>query len=223
MANLKGKKILITAGPTREYLDPVRYISNDSSGKMGYALAEAASRAGAGVTLISGPTNLSRPKCSKFIQVVSAREMYTKVMKEFPKADVIICAAAVADFRPKNIFKGKIKKGRARLGSSPRLRKYGVLELVENPDILKDLGKRKFKNQILIGFALETKNLIANAKRKLAEKKCDMIIANLNDVIGRDSASVLILKGCGYIKKLENMAKKEIAGRILRELTSAPL
>lgn len=204
---LKNKKVLITAGPTREYIDPVRYISNDSSGKMGYALAEAATNMGARVTLISGPTNLERPKCSKFIPVINAREMYKAALAESKRADIIICAAAVADFRPKRISKRKIKK--------PEIR----VELTKNPDILKSLGGRKRKNQLLVGFALETEDMVRNARKKMLDKGCDFIIANKHTNIGSNTGALVLLDQTGRKTPFKRQTKKNLASKILKSIS----
>jgi phosphopantothenoylcysteine decarboxylase/phosphopantothenate--cysteine ligase len=164
---MKCKNILITAGPTRERIDPVRFISNRSSGKMGYALAEAAEKLCKNVTLISGPVNLTPPNGVCFIQVESAEEMACEVRKAANSADMIIMAAAVADYRPKNPSSSKIKKS----GSDM------VIELERTTDILAELGKNK-DGKILIGFAAETENVIKNAEKKLDKKNLDWIISN---------------------------------------------
>ena len=169
---LSGQRVLITAGPTYEAIDPVRFIGNHSTGLMGYALAETAADMGAKVILISGPSNLvTRNKTIDLIKVVSAEEMYQETLKHYAATDIVICAAAVADYRPKTLAKQKIKKNEAELS----------LELVKNKDILLALGKAKV-NQFLVGFALETENEVENAKRKLRNKNLDAIVLNsLND------------------------------------------
>lgn len=164
---LQGKHFLITAGPTQEAIDPVRYLSNHSSGKMGYALAKAAAVQGASVTLVSGPTSLSPPANVKHISVITAADMLSAVMDQIKICDVFIAAAAVADFRIKQPSLQKIKKSATPLN----------LELEPNPDILMTVSKLK-QRPYLIGFAAETENLIENAKQKLKQKNCDMIIAN---------------------------------------------
>ncbi len=169
---LKGKNILITAGPTQEQIDPVRYISNHSSGKMGYAIAETCISLGATVTLISGPTSLSINKSIKKINVLSADDMYNAVHENFQLCDICIMAAAIADYKIKDIATKKIKK----------LTDVLTLHLVKTKDILKSLGEVKTEQQILIGFALETDNEEANATKKLKDKNLDLIILNsLND------------------------------------------
>lgn len=213
MKNLNGKTVLITAGPTREYIDPVRYISNDSSGQMGYALAETAMKAGANVILISGPVNLKQPQKIECINVISAKEMFGGVKKNFSKADIIICAAAVADWRPQKISNHKIKK-RLNVKHSNIKR----LILVENHDILAWCGKNKRRGQCVVGFALETDNLIKNAILKLRKKKCDYIVANHSSAIAKKSSSVAILDAKGNTKKIGPASKKAIAKEILTSI-----
>lgn len=165
---LKGKHVLITAGPTQEALDPVRYLTNHSSGKMGYSLAQAAMDMGANVTLISGPVQLSPPKGVCFRSVTTAQEMFDAVCTYSEQADFIIKAAAVGDYRPLHVSEQKIKKSGDRLH----------VEFVKNPDILAYLGEHKKPHQIICGFAMETQNLLENAQEKLRKKHCDMIVAN---------------------------------------------
>ncbi|MCI8336738.1 MAG: bifunctional phosphopantothenoylcysteine decarboxylase/phosphopantothenate--cysteine ligase CoaBC [Peptococcaceae bacterium] len=168
--DLAGKKVLITAGPTREHIDPVRYISNHSSGKMGYALAAAARSRGAEVTLVSGPVTLPAPQGVAVVPVITAEEMYQAVLSRYEEMDIVIGAAAVADYRAQSMAEQKIKKQDAAKNSLQ-------LNLVANPDILQTLGEAKTR-QYLVGFAAETENLLANARRKLVDKKADMIVAN---------------------------------------------
>jgi len=197
--------ILITSGPTREYIDPVRYISNASSGKMGSALANAALKKAAKVIVISGPASIKYPKNIKLIEVVSAKEMFAEAKKNFPKADIIIGAAAVSDFRPSNPSNNKIKK-------SDKLLK---IKLTQNPDILKELGSKK-DGKVLTGFALETKDLLNSAKKKLLEKNLDLIVANSPDSIGSDSSQILIIDRSGKILKLKG-GKNILSKRIIDE------
>jgi phosphopantothenoylcysteine decarboxylase / phosphopantothenate---cysteine ligase len=164
---LTHKNILITAGPTHEAIDPVRYLSNRSSGKMGYALAAACAKQGANVTLISGPCKLPTPTLVKRIDVISAQDMYTVVMAHLPGCDLFISAAAVADYRPKTIAPQKIKKKEDTI----------QLTLVKNPDILLAVSKQT-PRPLLVGFAAETENLIENARKKMQEKNLEAIIAN---------------------------------------------
>lgn len=166
---LSGKKVLLTAGPTREAIDPVRFLSNHSTGKMGYALAAEARHRGAEVVLISGPTALPRPYGVTFISVRSAQEMFEAAQAHFPQTDIALLSAAVADYRPATVAEEKIKKQ-----PDTDLR----LQLVRTPDIAAQLGKHKQKGQILVGFALETENENANARRKLERKHFDLIVLN---------------------------------------------
>ncbi|HHX23611.1 MAG: bifunctional phosphopantothenoylcysteine decarboxylase/phosphopantothenate--cysteine ligase CoaBC [Tepidanaerobacteraceae bacterium] len=212
--DFKDKKLLITAGPTREPLDPVRFITNYSSGKMGYALAEKAVQRGAKVTLISGPTNLTPPLgLSKYIAVDTAQEMFQAVMEHFTYADVIIKSAAVADFSPKDIEQNKIKKQDFNMR----------IELKKNPDILQELGKRKTK-QILVGFAAETTEVLENAQNKLKRKNLDFIVMNNLTEEGAgfavDSNIVKILHKDGRIEELSKMLKKDLANEILDRIYS---
>jgi phosphopantothenoylcysteine decarboxylase/phosphopantothenate--cysteine ligase len=203
-----GEKILITAGPTQEAFDPVRHITNLSSGKMGYALATAAKRRGAQVTLVSGPTALTIPKVQKLIQVRSARQMHKAVIENYKKAKIIIKAAAVADYRPKDCSKDKIKK----------TGKQMTIMLEKNPDIIEEIGKNK-GSRILVGFAMETQNLLANAKEKLKKKNMDLIIANnlCDEGAGfqTDTNIITIIDKKGKTEKLSIMTKIEAADKIL--------
>jgi len=203
-----GKKIVITAGPTREAIDPVRYISNYSSGKMGYALAEAAQEAGANVFLISGPTNLTTPPKVNHIDIQTAEEMHQVVMQEISDCDVFIAAAAVADYRPKNVSSQKMKKHAATIS----------LELQRNPDVLAEvaaLSDRPFT----VGFAAETESLLENAHKKLESKNLDMIIANQvgkNLCFDSDENSGVIL--CKNAKSIElpKTRKTKLARQIIK-------
>jgi len=172
---LSGKIVLVTAGPTREPLDPARFLSNRSSGKMGYAMARSAFRRGAEVILVSGPTTLSCPVGVTRIDVQSAQDMYDAVLKRSSKADIIVKTSAVADFRPAEKAKHKVKKEQIEL----------QLNLTQNPDILYELGKRKTKRQLLVGFAAESRDLRAAGLKKLKKKKLDLIA--VNDISGTGS------------------------------------
>ena len=165
--DLKDETVLVTAGPTFEPIDPVRYLGNRSSGKMGYALAEAAIRRGAKVVLVSGPTALKPPSAAEFVPVETAQQMREAVMERFPDATIVIKAAAVADYRVKDASTQKIKREKAI-----------TLELEPNPDILAELGATKFEKHILVGFAAETENILENARKKLAKKRVDMVVVN---------------------------------------------
>ncbi|GIV34313.1 MAG: phosphopantothenoylcysteine decarboxylase [Chitinophagales bacterium] len=211
--DITGKKVLITAGPTVEPIDPVRYISNHSTGKMGFALAEEFAALGAEVVLIKGPTSYNPSlKEIKVIPVTTAQEMYDATMKEFADTDITIMAAAVSDYRPVSAHKQKLKK------TSEVLK----LELIKNPDILETLGKRKKGNQILVGFALETENEIANAKKKLQNKNLDLIVLNsLRDQgagFGHDTNKVTILNRKNEQKTYTLKGKPEVARDLIEEI-----
>lgn len=201
------KNILITAGPTRERIDPVRFISNYSTGTFGYEIAGEACRRGLGVTLISGPTQLKAPKRVKFIPVESADDMKKAVLKFFKKADCVVMAAAIADWRPRRSTKRKIKKGATR-----------NIELVENPDILALIGRRK-QNKIAIGFALETENLETNALKKLKDKNLDFIVANRltkkRSVFGNKALDIVIIDKFGNRTRIFDKTKAKLAKIIL--------
>jgi len=205
--SLTGVEILVTAGPTVEDIDGVRFISNRSSGKMGYAVAAEANRRGATVRLVTGPVWLPVPPCAEVVRVRSAAEMKQAVLERFPKSQVVIKAAAVADYRPAEALKGKTKKS----GRS------WMLELVPTEDILKSLGERK-KDQILVGFAAETSNLREEARRKLREKNLDLVVAN--DVSSSDSGfevdfnQVLLVDREGGESELPRLRKEELAVHI---------
>ncbi|UOE57099.1 bifunctional phosphopantothenoylcysteine decarboxylase/phosphopantothenate--cysteine ligase CoaBC [Bacillus sp. CMF12] len=207
---LTGRKVVITAGPTREKIDPVRYITNHSSGKMGYAIAEAAVSAGAEVVLISGPVTINAPAGLKLIKVESAEEMYQAAISEFHRADVVIKTAAVSDYRPKVTSEQKMKK---QPGDE-------VLELERTKDILFELGQKK-KKQILIGFAAETEQVDEYAQGKLKRKNADLIVANNvtseGAGFGTDTNIVTFFKKDGSSEKLPLMSKKDVAVKILEE------
>ena len=205
---LKDKKVLITSGRTKENIDPIRYLSNNSSGKMGYSLAQAAIDLGAEVTLISGPTNLEIPKGLKsFVSVESALEMYEKVDEYFGDADIFIACAAVADYRPKEYKKEKIKKSDSDL----------ILELVRNPDILFEMGKKKDK-QLLVGFAAETNDIKENALKKLEKKNLDFVVANNASTMGNNTNTVEIIRKNKTSIKINQKNKIELAYDILKEI-----
>ena len=205
---LKGKKILITSGRTKENIDPVRYLSNNSSGKMGYSLAQAAADLGAEVTLISGPTNLKIPNGLKtFISIKSALEMYEKTDEFFKNTDIFIACAAVADYRPKEYKNEKIKKSDSDL----------VMKLVRNPDILLEMSKKKEK-QLLVGFAAETNDIKENALKKLEKKNLDIIVANNASVMGSDENVIEIIRKDRTSVEISQKSKIELAYDILREI-----
>ncbi|HEY3836251.1 MAG TPA: bifunctional phosphopantothenoylcysteine decarboxylase/phosphopantothenate--cysteine ligase CoaBC [Bryobacteraceae bacterium] len=209
--DLDGEHVLITAGPTQEAIDPVRFISNRSSGKMGFALAEAAASRGASVTLITGPVHLPTPKAVTRIDVRSAEQMRKAVFDHLEPATVIVKSAAVADFRPANASTQKIKKTAMRLS----------LELDPTPDILNELGRKK-GDRLLIGFAAETERLEEEARRKLESKNCDMIVANKVGGPGTgfesDDNEVLLVVRSGPSVPLRRAPKREIADRILDQI-----
>jgi len=206
--DLKGKRILVTAGPTREAIDPIRFISNPSSGKMGYAIAEEAKNRGAEVTLISGPVRLPPPAVERFISVVSAKEMEEAVLKEYGKSDIVIMTAAVADYTPEKPSPNKIKK------KEPELH----LRLKRTTDILKKLGEEK-GNRVIVGFAAETDNIEENGRKKLKEKNLDLIVVNRIGEEGSgfesETNKVTIIWRDGKIKRYEKMPKTTVAKIIL--------
>lgn len=206
--DMQGLNVLVTAGPTIEKIDPVRYITNHSSGKMGYSVAEVAAKRGANVTLISGPVHIDAPMFVDVVNVESANDMYNAVMDHLKSYDILIKAAAVADYTVENISDEKIKKQDNDLS----------LTLSRTNDILKAAGKNKEKNQIICGFSMETSNLIENSEKKLNSKNCDMIIANnLNDNgagFGVDTNKVSIITK-DNIQSLDVLSKKEVAFEIL--------
>ena len=208
--DLSGKKIVVTAGPTQEALDPVRFITNHSSGKMGYAIAEMATNRGAQVVLVSGPTNLEPPLFVRKIGVVSAKEMFEAVKSEYESADIVIKAAAVADYRPKNVSSEKIKKFDG--GSA--------IPLERTDDILKYLGENK-KNQFLCGFSMETQNMVENSKAKLEKKNLDMVVANNLKVKGAGfggDTNIVTLITRNSVEELPVMTKNQVADVILDEI-----
>lgn len=211
--DLSGKKILITAGGTREPIDPVRYIGNRSSGKMGVAIAQAAKKRGAEVHLVAGVTSIPLPQNIRISSVETTLEMQKAVLEDFDSSDIIIKAAAVADYRVESPKDSKIKKH----NGPPEIR------LIENPDILKELGKRK-KDQFIVGFAAETNDLIANAQKKLVSKNIDMIVAN--DVSKKESSfnsdtnQIQILTKEGRTITLPTLSKTEVANQILDEIVT---
>lgn len=201
------KRILVTAGPTRERIDPVRFVSNYSTGTFGYAIAQEAKRRGLSVSLVSGPTAIEPPPGVKLIPVESSAEMRKAVLSELPRADCVIMTAAVADWRPKYSAKRKIKK-------SPKR----TIEFVENPDILAEVGRRK-KGRTVVGFALETENLEKNALKKLKDKNLDLIVANrLSDaknLFGDTKLDVVMVDKFGNRTRISNKSKRELAKIIL--------
>jgi len=210
--DLSGHTVLITAGPTREAIDPVRYISSRSSGKMGYAIAEAAKSRGAKVILITGPASLTIPQGIEAINVITAEEMLDAVMNRLSDSTVLIMTAAVSDFRPAEKAISKIKKGEAI-----------NLKLIKTPDILEEVCKKK-GNQFVVGFAAETEDLITNAKEKLRIKHLDMIVANNVSLPGagfeKDTNIVTLIDKEGKIKEYPEMPKSDVADMILDNVIS---
>ncbi len=211
--DLAGKSILVTASRTEEPIDAVRFLSNRSSGKMGYAIAEEVFKRGAKVTLISGPANLIPSSGIDLVKVKTAQEMYKAVQKSFGKSDALIMTAAVSDYTPQQVLSGKIKKEDVEIN----------LKLKPTPDILKEIGRKKGK-KILVGFAVETEDEIKNAKSKLKEKNLDLIVANNPNLQGAgfeiDTNIVTLINRKGKIEKLPLMSKKELAEKIVDRLSN---
>ena len=211
--DLKGKKILITAGPTQESLDPVRYLTNHSTGKMGYAIAKVAANRGANVILVSGPVNIPPPHHVTLINIITAKDMFEAIKKEANNSDIIIKAAAVADYRPKNYSENKIKKKEEQTS----------IELEKTDDILKYLGENKKGGQKLIGFSMETTNVVENSKQKLVKKNLDMIVANnLKDKgagFGTDTNLVTFITS-KETKQLPLMSKEKVGDELFNEILS---
>lgn len=208
---LSGKTVLISAGPTQEAMDPVRFISNHSSGKQGYAIAKAAKAMGANVILVSGPVQLEKIEGIQTIDVTSALDMFEAIKQNADKADYIIMAAAVSDYRPENIAEHKIKKSDDTI----------EITFVKNPDILAYLGQCKTKKQIICGFAMETQDLDKNAKEKLEKKNCDMLIANNLFVSGagfQTDTNIVSLLTKDSIEHLPKLSKEELGQKILETM-----
>ena len=207
---LKGKHVLVTAGPTYEPIDPVRFIGNHSSGKMGFAIAEAFKKAGASVTLVSGPVSLKTPKEVNRINVITAEQMREACLNERDKADIIVMAAAVADFKVENQADLKIKKS-----------SYLTLSLIKNPDILQELGKVKSANQTLIGFALESHDGLEYAKEKITRKNLDFIVLNsLADEgagFGHDTNKVNLIDKAKNVREYPLLSKKAVADIVVKQ------
>ena len=206
--DLIGKKVLVTAGTTQENIDPVRYITNHSSGKMGYAVAKAAMLRGADVTLVSGQTALTPPMFVKYVQITTAEEMYQEVTSRSDEQDIIIKAAAVADYRPKTVYENKVKKKEGQM----------AIELERTRDILAYLGEHKKENQFLCGFSMETENMIGNSRAKLQKKNLDMVAANNVKVEGagfQGDTNVMTLITQDQEIALPLMSKEEAANKIL--------
>lgn len=212
--DMEGLKVLVTAGPTVERIDPVRYLTNDSSGKMGYALAQAARARGAQVTLLSGPVRLAAPEGVEITPVSSTQSLYDAMLARCGDQDIVVQAAAPADYRAERVAEQKIKK---QDGGGL------VLRLVENPDVARAVGERKKPGQVLVGFAAETQNVLENAQKKLASKNLDMIVANDVTADGAGFAAdtnIVTLVTKHAQKPLEKMSKREVAERIWDEAVS---
>ena len=212
---LSGKKALVTAGPTYEALDPVRFIGNNSSGKMGFAIAEELAKQGAEVQLISGPTHISTDVSGiKLTRVVSAEEMFNTCAAIFPSVDITILSAAVADYRPLAKAEQKIKKTTDQLS----------IELIRTTDIASELGKQKKNGQLIVGFALETENERANAQKKISSKNFDLIVLNsLNDKgagFGLDTNKITIINRQGQAQEFNLKSKKEVAKDIVNAIAN---
>ena len=212
--DLAGKKVLVTAGPTREAIDPVRYITNHSTGKMGYAIARAAARRGAEVTLVSGPVDLKAPMGVKLVPVVSARDMFDAVTSVSAEQDAIIKAAAVADYRPAVVGAEKTKKSDGNMN----------IELERTDDILAWLGAHRREGQVLCGFSMETQNMLENSRAKLVKKNVDMIVANslrtAGAGFGTDTNIVTVITKDGA-EELALMSKDQVAHELLNRIFAA--
>lgn len=212
--DMQGKRVLVTAGPTQESIDPVRFITNHSTGKMGYAIAKMCMLRGAEVTLVSGPTSIAKPEFVHVVDVVTAKEMYEEVTKRAKDQDIIIKAAAVADYRPKSVSSEKMKKKDDDL----------AIPMERTDDILKFLGEHKKEHQFLCGFSMETENMLENSRKKLEKKHLNMIVANNLKVEGAgfagDTNVVTIITGQEEVS-LGKMTKEETALRILDEILKA--
>ena len=211
--DLRGRKVLVTAGPTQESIDPVRYITNHSSGKMGYALAKAAMLRGADVTLVSGPCAIEPPPFVKLVPVVTAKEMFDAVTSVSFEQDIIIKAAAVADYRPANVYEDKVKKQEEQMS----------IELEKTDDILGYLGEHRLPGQFLCGFSMETQNMIGNSRAKLGKKHLDMVAANNLKVAGagfQGDTNVLTLITQDEDVSLQLMSKEDAANVILDKILS---
>lgn len=204
---LSGERLLVTAGPTREPIDPVRFVSNRSSGKMGYELAKEGRRRGAEVVLITGPTHLKPPYGITTVRVSTAEEMYGAVMSYFPQSTILVMAAAVADYRPKTVYTEKVKKKDSSL----------TLELERTVDILKELGRSK-GGKLLVGFALETENLLENAKKKLGEKNLDLIVANSPASMDSDVSTAVLIDRSLNTRTIKECTKEELSGHIFSKI-----
>lgn len=211
--DLAGKKVLVTAGPTREAIDPVRYITNHSTGKMGYALARNAARRGAEVTLVTGPSDLRVPLFVEAVHVTTAQEMFEAVDARFDEQDIVIMSAAVADYRPEKTANEKIKKKDG----------FNVLELERTKDILGTMSERKRQGQFLCGFSMETENLLENSRKKLEQKKLDMVVANNLRIKGAGfgtDTNIITTITKDQVQEFPLMSKDDVAGKVMDEILS---
>jgi len=205
-------KAIVTSGPTLEKIDPVRFISNFSSGKQGHAIAKALYDAGYEVTLISGPVNIPAPDYIKIINVETAEQMHQACLQAFP-VDVAVCAAAVCDFRPKELAQQKLKKKDGAMEA--------IITLVQNPDILKIIGNHRLRPKVVVGFAAETENLVMNAKDKLNKKNCDIIVANdvgASEIFGSDNTCVTLISQTD-VEPLGALSKTELAEILVSKIS----
>lgn len=209
---LEGAEVLITAGPTYEFLDDVRYLGNPSTGRMGIELAEAAREKGATVTLVIGPTRLMPPPGIAWVPVVSADDMLQAVRERFDECQVFISSAAVSDYRPAFRIKGKEKKGP----------KKKTMDLIKNPDVLKTVTRKRRSEQVIVGFSLESKNLLKNARKKMTAKRCDLMVVNTPGHFGDTREHVWILNKHGVVKELPPSNKQTVAKEIIA-LTDATM
>jgi phosphopantothenoylcysteine decarboxylase/phosphopantothenate--cysteine ligase len=203
---IEGCEVLVTAGPTYEFIDDVRYIGNPSTGLMGLELAEAARKRGAIVTLVMGPTRLMPPPGIAWVPVVSATDMLEAVNERFDAARVFIASAAVSDYRPAFRIDGKEKKGP----------KKKTLELIKNPDILKTVTKRRSPDQVIVGFSLETGNLLGNARKKLTQKRCDLMVVNTPGHFGDAREHVRVISKLGVVREIPPSSKQQIAEQLIQ-------
>ncbi|MFR1112805.1 MAG: bifunctional phosphopantothenoylcysteine decarboxylase/phosphopantothenate--cysteine ligase CoaBC [Blautia sp.] len=211
--DMAGKRVLVTAGPTQESIDPVRYVTNHSTGKMGYAMAKACMRRGATVTVVTGPTGLQRPMFVDVVEVTTAQEMFDAVTSRYEEQDIVIKAAAVADYRPREVKGEKVKKSDASLN----------LPMEKTADILKYLGEHKREGQFLCGFSMETENMVSNSRKKLEKKNLDLVVANNLKVPGAGfsvDTNVVTLITRDEEVSLQRMSKEEAAERILDKILS---
>ncbi len=208
--DLRGESVLITAGPTHEYLDDVRFLSNPSTGRMGTEIARAAKNAGADVTIVCGPTHLKAEPGIRFVPVISAEEMLEAVDERFDECSVFIATAAVSDYRPAKRVNGKIKKSKREM----------TLDLVRNPDVLRKMGERRTDEQTIVGFSLESKDLLKNARAKMVKKHCDLMVVNTPGHFGDAREHVSILHSEGVVAEIPPSNKRTIAAQLIALVAS---